>query len=856
MDKKTLVPGLTPASVAAGLLGMLLTAIGTQYFEIVIALGFLTEHTLAIPAIWAMMFMVLLSGLGWSVFRFRLLTRAEYLVAVFMMLMAAPLMTQGFWHRIVAVVASNPRDADFNRVDAMNDKLWPHGANLLKDAFSEAGKAAATATGEVSWEVMEYDKGKTGTVPVLRNQAAEAESSIRITLPAETGGRRQLTPGEPFMITVLARARELGPKATFFGRLYADAGTVFVPVLESNQAEKVTYLHQKGFVRVGVYGFKLPTGFKDSLTLELGLSGNGEVAFADPKFFSVAVLEGLYRGRAEVTESQYAKLPPDQRGGLLVKPDNMWSRAGIGYLLSGYIPVRDWLATMLVWTSFVLLTLVASFSINIVMRKQWMENERFQIPVGRIPMDLIDDGGDPAAGGVPPMWKNRFMWLGFAAAFLWELMKAWNFYNPKVPDMSINVVLSSYLSDPGWGGMWGNCRFEIVSIFLAIGMFMELNVLFSFVVGCFLYRSQFWVGYMAGNTNSGYPWGFHQGIGAFIGYALVVMFFTRKYLWRVCKAALGDRTGGEVSENEALSYRWSLLLLAGCFIGIALWAKWMGMTVLGMLIFFVLMLIMGFVTTRVRVECGTPWGYIVPGNLAPFMLAIGGVTLFGPEAMLFCFIASFMVCPTVFFLIPGAQMEMLEIGHRWQVRGRHLFWAGIIALLGGMIFGGWVFLSNSYALGGSTSPYSWAYDSKTWYFFTFDAAMNKATNGLLGKTVESGAFDPSWIAMGAASVITMVLTWLRQIFAGFWFHPLGFVLGSTAGGGGFINYVWGSLLVAGVIRWLTLKFGGAVTVRAKLQPIFIGVFLGACTAYLFIEIHAAWLKSLGIGKLYGLLNPA
>ncbi len=853
-DNKTIVPGLTPSSVAAGLFGMLLTAIGTQYFEIVISLGFLSEHTLAIPAIWAMILITLISSMAWITARFRLLTRAEMLCVVFMMLISAPLMTQGFWHRVVAVIATNPRESEFGRLDAMNDKLWPHGPNLLGEMLSEKKRATVATQGNVKWENTQYEADKTVILPVLRNAGKDDVSTLRVNIPAEVDSHKQLVQGEPFMINILVYSKELGPDSKYFCRLYTDKAETFTPVFENNLAPKITFLHKKGFQRVGVYGLKLPPGFKDSLTVEFGLRGNGELTVADPKFFSVAVLEGLYRGRMVVTESEFAKLPPEQRSGLLIKPDNMWSLSGVKYLLSGYIPVRDWMEPIMVWTSFVMLILIACFCFNVLMRKQWMDNERFQMPMGRIAMEMVDDQEKPDSVA-PVIWKNKLMWIGLGATFAWEITKAWSFYNPKVPDMALNVSIGEYLSDASWGGMWNGCRFEVVAIFLAIGMFMELNILLSMVVGAMLYRSQMWIGHMAGNTNPAYPWGFHQGIGAFIGYAFIVMFFTRKYLLLVVKTALGKKT--ELSgEQEAISYRWALIILSCTFIGTAIWAKWMGMTVMGMMIFFVLMLIMGIVTTRIRVECGAPWGYIVPGNLAPFMLSIGGIYLFGPESIIFCFIASFMVCPTVFFLIPGAQMELLEIGHRWQVKGRHLFWAGIIALAGGMVLGGWVFLSNSYALGGSTSPYGWAYDAKTWYFFSYDAAMNQATNNFLGASGEATKFDPSWIAMGLAGAITMALTWLRQIFAGFWFHPVGFILGSTAGGGGFLNYIWGSLLVAWAIRWVVLKFGGAVTVRTKLQPLFIGVFVGAALAYLVLGIHAAYLKSIGIDKIYSILNPA
>jgi hypothetical protein len=306
--------------------------------------------------------------------------------------------------------------------------------------------------------------------------------------------------------------------------------------------------------------------------------------------------------------------------------------------------------------------------------------------------------------------------------------------------------------------------------------------------------------------------------------------------------------------GEALSYRAALILLLLTFVGAAVWARTLGITVFGMLIFFLLLLTIGFVACRIRTECGTPWGYIVPGNLAAFMVIIGGVRAFGPEAILFCYVASFMVSPTVFFLIPGAQMEMIEWGRRWHVTPRHLFWAGLVGVLGGMVVGGWVFLSNSYALGGETSPYGWAYDTKWWYFFSYNQEMTKASNALLGAADQPAAgMDPGWWAFGLSAGVTMLLTALRQVFAGFWFHPIGFMLGSTVGG--FIEYVWGSLLAAWVIRFVVLKLGGAVTVREKLQPIFVGVFVGAALAYLCLGAHAVYLKSVGIDKIYPILTP-
>ena len=108
-----------------------------------------------------------------------------------------------------------------------------------------------------------------------------------------------------------------------------------------------------------------------------------------------------------------------------------------------------------------------------------------------------------------------------------------------------------------------------------------------------------------------------------------------------------------------------------------------------------------------------------------------------------------------------------------------------------------------------------------------------------------------WIGWRLAGAVSMALTVLRQCFSGFWFHPVGFVLGGTD----FMNYVWGSVLTAWVVRSVVLRLGGAATVRNKLQPLAVGLFLGSCTAYLFVLILSAYLRSVGVEAVYPILTP-
>jgi hypothetical protein len=430
-------------------------------------------------------------------------------------------------------------------------------------------------------------------------------------------------------------------------------------------------------------------------------------------------------------------------------------------------------------------------------------------------------------------------------------MKAAAFYNPRVPDPTINVPLKPFFADPSWGSMFDRVRFEVVGIFLALCVFMELNVLLSLVVGYWIYRAQGWVGeFTRWNTDPNYPFPVQQTMAAYVTYGIVTLFFTRRYLAFVIRAALR----GDPGDGQAMSYRGATVLLVFTIVACAGWARWMGIGVVGMLAFFLFLLLVWFVAARFRTECGLPWGYFAPQNLALFMILLGGVSVFGPSSILFFYVISFMLAPTVFFLIPGAQLELVELGQRWSIRPRHLLAASVLGAMGGMLIGGWVFLSNSYALGGETMRYSWAYDTKPWYFFSYNQEMGSATNQLIGQSRGESAhsLDPQWYAVMFAAGGTILVTVMRQLFAGFWFHPIGFVLGST----NFMDYIWGSALTAWAIRGTFLWMGGGAAVKEKLQPFFIGFFLGAAVAELLIGIHGVHLRSMGIEQIYPVLLPA
>ena len=891
-DQPQYAPGITLRSAAACLCAMLVMGIQVQYVEVILAdSSAAAEQSLPLPAISTLLVLLAAAGALYALRRWSILTRAEILCVLFSMLIAAPIMTQGMWHRFIGLIASTPRTNSFSYMDAYSDKLWPHGPNLLEGAFAQpASPADVPSPGRrPTWQEMDWNEGQRATVPVLANEKADEVSTLSLVLPMQTTGRPGVVPGEPYLVSFLAKAEKLTPDSFYFVRLYRDQETTYDEIITAREQKTITFVQRAGFVRQGVYGVVVPPETTQQLRLEYGLSGVGTLALWDPKCFNVAALEGVYKGRTIIRQSEYDQLPPNGRANLIVKPDRMWSVAGLQFILAGYIPIRDWLQTIIAWGTPVLLLLLGTLAVNVVMRRQWAESERYPFPLFQIPRALLGEEDEGAAPAFARVWRNPWLWAGFGLALVWGLLKGWNFYNPRVPNLDATISLRQYLSDPGWGGMWDK-DFNLSAILLSLCLFFELGVLVSLVLGFFLFRALFWLGEAEGLTvYTGYPFRYEQAVGAYLGYALVVLFFTRKYLWRVAQSvARGDAAA---SRGEALSYRVALGLLALVFVGFAAWAKWLGVSQSAVLIYFGFLVVIGFVATKFRAECGLPVGYFTPYSAMLFVSLVGGFSVFGADGMLVCLIASGFLTVSVFFFIPGVQLELLEFGRRYRVQPRHLVWTVLLGIAGGVLIGGWVFLSNAYAIGGQNIKYQWSF-GQDWYFrgayrpqlatATSDYVRNRnqaehraaltakeqalaaqpASPELAAVRTELTEMDrkaleakkarrmePATWAYLLAGGVTIILATLRQLFAGFWVHPIGFVLGSAH----MLEWAWGSVFLAFVIRLVVLLLGGAATVKRKLMPFAVGLFVGGLVSVAVFVVISIYLKAHGVELTYGRL---
>ncbi len=841
--KKSLIPGITLRSVSVSILLMLLTAFLIHFIGCTDSWHWkYGDEAIPIPAVTLFFILSLVAGSVYSLTRVRFLTKAEMFCVLFACLTAAPLMAHGIWRQMLSL-NSAMRAREFEQYDAFSGKLWAHGENLLEGG-QEKDFTGLSLKGNVEWREIDVNKGRTEPCPVLEN-SEEGISSVRYKLDLREEGKYKVYPETPHFISILARAEKLGATSKFFCRLYCDDNPEFhKEIISAQPKSKITCLQRTGFARLGSYGLKIPRETREHFYIEFGLSGPGRVELADPVLCSVNALESAFIGHKIVSESQYLEIPEEHRVNLIVRPDNLFSLKGLKFLFTGWVPFRDWINPVFGWCSYVVLILAAMFAVMVLMRRQWMQNERYPMPNAQVLIKFLGAEDDEEDSALPPIWKNRFMWIGFAVVLFWCLMRGWRDFNPNVPNLNLDISLKSYLADSSWGKTWNNVNFSVFTLFLSLGLFMELNILLSLVIGFLLFRMQHWFGETQGlSSDTYYPYIQNQQVGSYIAYFVMLLFFTRKYLWDLVKKAVK----GENDTGEVVSYRTAFLILAGSLLGVFIWSKWADVPPLGNIVFFLIICSVGFVAAKFRTECGTPAGGFAPAKLILIVPLIGGLAFFEPRGFLFASYISAVVCSTSFLLIPGLQMELLEIGKRVGVRRGHIACTAALGVMGGVVIGGWVYLSSTYAVGADNYPRPGQYMYKKDFSETYQKEMNKFS-GELRKSLEEKDSAPSeerekrgisgevW-GFSFAAAATIVLTLLRQYIAGFWFHPVGFILGST----GMMGLVWGSLLAAWAIRFSVLKLGGAATVREKLIPFACGMFLATITSYFIFTLINAYI---------------
>ncbi len=813
---------ITLRSVGVSALAVFVAAVIVQHVGVTDEWSlYIGNEPIGIPGVISFGALLLVSALVWLLTRIRLLTRAEMFCVLFCLLVATPLLAGSFWRNMLAISNTATRRTDFELYDALPSKLWPHGENLLCNAQASDGV-------------------------VITNADGAGSACIRMRVPiiddTHTTG---IVVGRPYFISILAQTSDFDVDSKFYCAVDYGDGKKSGEIFSSVRTGRKTPLFPDGFFREGYYGHVFHASVHDGVVIEFGIQGKGRLVLKDPQLFDVSALESAFVGREVITESEFKRHPPAGTGAdLIVKPDNLLSWKGVKFILVGYIPLRAWLNPLLVWSLLLGAVFCATFAMGVVFNRQWVRNERYPMPLMKIPSALLDCN----EGAIfPRICKNKQMLAGLGLAFFWCLMRGLQTYNPGLPDMEISIPITQYLNQPFWGKTWGGVTFSVSGIAFGIGLLMELHILLSLVVGYLLCRFEVFAGDFFGLAkNAGYPYPEQQLSASYLTYAVLTLLLAWKYLARTIQQAF---TGGD---TESVNLRKALLLLFFSIAVLVGLARWMAISTWPCLVFFAAVLLFSLSALKLREECGLPGSSFIYGSVFLTLIPLlGGIGFFTPQGLLFMTFASLLIFSSSFLHLPGVQFEMGEIGNQMKVSFNQIFLCGLLGVILAVGIGGWVYLGSAYAIGADNYPIATGQFVGTGDFRAFtseiNAGLSDATPGIPPK---SAVWNHATDGLLFGGAVTLVLTVLSRLFANFIFHPAGYILGFTP----MMANAWGSLLLAWMIRFIILKVGGAATVRNKLVPFAIGILLGIAMAYAFFIVLNGYLYFAHPGVLKARLS--
>lgn len=484
--------------------------------------------------------------------------------------------------------------------------------------------------------------------------------------------------------------------------------------------------------------------------------------------------------------------------------------------------LAGWAGAIGLWSAFIFVMLFCFYCISTLLRRQWMEREKLIFPIVVIPLEITQNGGST------PLWRNKLLWGGVALAGVLESLATIHYtLAPTLPYLPIKageskLDIDQYVTTTPWNSI-GTTQIGLYPLVIGLTYFLSLDVSFS----CWFFylltkleavAATAW-GFRdpgAGAALARVPYTGEQGTGAFLGLALLALYFARPHLAETLRKAFrGDRTVDDT--DEPLSYRtaWiGLLVSSALLVGFAVA---LGLSLGTALVFWTLFLLLALAMTRIRAEAGLPWG---PGGAGGWtgahsvIVGYEGTQSFsGQELTGFAFLRwmdSDMRC-----LPQPAEMEAMKIAASTAPRPlnpRHLTAALMAAVVVGTLAAWMSCLGLYYHYGAATAGLdAWRVAQGHYQFEELQTWLNNPR-----------PFDPP--RLGGAIVglaVVSLLAMLRSRFVWWPLHPIGYAVGNTDA----MNWIWFPTLVGWLAKRLILRYGGVQIYRAAL-PFFLGLVLG------------------------------
>lgn len=462
-----------------------------------------------------------------------------------------------------------------------------------------------------------------------------------------------------------------------------------------------------------------------------------------------------------------------------------------------------WLKPALGWIGFIVVLIFVMMCINTLVRKQWTDRERLTFPIVYLPLAMTEPKSE--------IWRSKLFWLAFGIAFAIDLLNGLALYFPYVPTFNVGFRDLVRFPNKPWNAIdW--MPYSFYPFVIGLGYFLPADLSFSCWFFYFFWKLQaVFSSAMAWDVVPDFPYIRHQAFGGYVAIVLMLAWTSRGYLKQVWL-----RLKNEASElddsNEPMSYR---AAVAGAMLGLVVLSVFMvliGMSPLVAVAAFVIYFVLATAITRMRAELGPPvhdLHFSGPDYMITTSAGLGSLS------------RGDLVGLTYFFWFNRAYrghpmpigIEGMKMAHSTRSSQRKFLWAVMLAAVAGAIAAFWAYLHLGYQLGLAAK---WSFQDA----FAGEAFQNLTT----WWARPPDRVGPNWGANLAAVggfLFCVLLGWTRLRVFNFPFHPIGYAISGSWS----MNLVWAPLMLAWLLKVVTLRFGGLRLYKTAV-PFFLGLILG------------------------------
>jgi hypothetical protein len=507
------------------------------------------------------------------------------------------------------------------------------------------------------------------------------------------------------------------------------------------------------------------------------------------------------------------------------------------------VPWSAWWLPLRTWVPMVLLLGVASACLALIVHQQWSHHEFLSYPIATFTSSLLER----APGSVyPAALRSRLFWIGFLIIFA---IRSNNGLCVWFPDALVPVKLSwlltpfavvmPWLLKVQYGGEL--LRLDLFSLVVAFAFFLSAEISFTLGVSQLAWVL-FALPMVTVGVNLSTDWiGGWQGwerAGAYLAFALILLYTGRQYYKEVLLGAVGLRRGAGPAPNL-----WAMRLLFAATLLLIVLIVRLGLEWPLAVILVLLTLLSLVVLSRISAETGLffiqprwiPFGVMMAG-LGGFTMPPGAIITAGFVCMVLAVDQSQSLMP---YLTNG-----LKICEKVALKPLHMARLSYAVFAVGVVLAIVVVLVCTYDMGAPTD-YNWSHQRiPTMPFRAAEPEIMRlqgmgslAEAAALPWTQRLGRIAPTgnflW-AFGAGFGLVLVCSALRLRLPWWPIHPVMFMLWATYP---MATTCW-SFFVGWLIKVFAVRFGGNRT-ALRLKPLMIGVISGEILAALVFMIVGA-----------------